>query len=133
MNLKIFLLFISAMLLAGCNKHLLLEGGFYEFDPVEVELTGTLDSAEVLSSGTERYQLIKLDKPINIKEKEAGKDTEEVRKNVSWIQLIIDFAVIEYTDIVPNQKVSVKGTLFQPAHDKNAPVQMKVQEMKKAK
>lgn len=135
---KLILMIIPVIIvLSGCNKRLLLGGGWYEYEPVEVELTGTLASpgeTKIPGGGTEQYQLIKLDKPINIKEIEAGGKTKTVRRNVSWVQLVLTFVAVEFSSVSSKEKVWVRGTLFQTGSGGNdGPVQMRVQEIKSIK
>lgn len=133
MRLKIILSLIAVIMLAGCNKRLILGGGWSDYDePVMVELTGKLDPSG-MSGGTEQYRLIKLDRPIDIAEKSGGAGAvKKVRKNVTWIQLILNFAAVEFLSSSANEKVWVRGALFQPSGS-NAPVQMRVNDIKGVK
>ncbi|MFH1367544.1 MAG: hypothetical protein ABII64_00320 [Elusimicrobiota bacterium] len=132
MRYLIFLLSALILLAPACNKRLLVGGGWYEYGPMVVELTGTLEGEVKGMGGTEEYRLIKLENPINVKERVADGSKKET--NVTWIQLLLNFAAVEFISESADQKVRVKGTLFHtPGYGQDTNVGMKVNEIKTLK
>lgn len=107
----------------GLNKTI-----WHNYEPQQVKLRGTI--AEEKSYGPpnygedpnidkiEKYYILKLDDPINVKGKTNSKLNSETELNISEIQLSINWDnknnILPNGDIanILNKKVSVKGTLF---------------------